>query len=126
MADQLDITAALQTSPQIGNPSGVATLTIPIELQLSIINKSIQQFDLTSDSPQNVDLTMFPNGAQVLQVQTVGGKVTAGVTTEKGVSNVPIDPLYLQVDQSGSISAITLTREPGQETNVYVFLAATQ
>ncbi len=125
MSDTLELQAALTTTPTIGNPSGVPAITIPVQLELSIVNKSIQQFDMTTDSPYSLDLSSFPNGVNVVQIQTLGGRVTAAISSEKGAGQlVPVDPFYFQCDQAGSISTIDLTRDAGVETNVYVFLAS--
>ncbi len=123
MSDTLSLDGTVITTPTLGSPSGIPTLTVPLSQQMSLVNKSIQQFDLTTDAPVTVDLSALDQ-ANFLLIQTVGGKVTAGITSDLDPSRqkVPVDPLLIQFYQSGSISALDLTRQAGVETNVYVFI----
>lgn len=123
MSDTLNLDGSVITTPTLGQPSGVPAITIPLQQSLSLVNKSIQQFDLTTDAPVSVDLSALGQANFVL-IQTVGGKVTAGITSDVagGRQAVPVDPLLIEFYQSGSISALDLTRQAGVETNVYVFL----
>ncbi len=76
---------------------------------------------LTSDSPLTVDLGSL-SGAHVVILQSTS-KVRARLTSSDGSTQaVPVDPLQLLISQAVPVTAIDLTRLPGVNTEVTLFL----
>lgn len=122
MADTFALTGSYSTNPTTGSPSAIPSLTAPLDERMQLENKSVQFFDLTADAPVSV---LFSAGfnCNVLVVKSDGGKVRVSITSADGaVQAVPVDGFLALTSQSVPITAITLTRAPGVQVQVQVFM----
>ncbi len=122
MSDLLQISGSLTTTPTSGNPSGDPEVEAQISERVGLINKSISNYQLETDSPVSVNFSGLTN-CNVLMVKTVGGKVRVRLTSADGSTQaVPVDSLLILIDLSVPVTAIDLTRVPAVSTTVRVFL----
>jgi hypothetical protein len=125
MADTLTLTGTLQTAPTNPSASGLTAVVCAISEAMTLATKGIPgEYDLTSDSPQSVSFGALAH-INVLQVKVNGGgpAVTVTVTSAAGTSQAwPCDSFLYLESQSVNITAVTLTRPPGVETFVDVFI----
>lgn len=123
MADQFSIAGSYQTTPSFGSPSGVAGIAAPIDEPMVLIKKDYDTVTLDVDAPVAVPMVSGMAGANVVILKAVGGKVRARLTSSDGVLQaVPVDSFAVVISRSVLITALDLTRVPGQLTTVDVFL----
>jgi hypothetical protein len=111
------------TRPQDGAllQSGAAAITAPIQEYLTLDEKNLDQYQLTSDSPQAVGFGGVAN-ANVLIVSS-DRKVMVQVTSADGTAQaIPCDDQLIVISRTVPITAVSLTRVPATLTNVSVFL----
>lgn len=134
MADTYHLTAEAETGPVAGGSlsSGSANVGIPVDVSLVLTASVARSYELISDAPVTVDLpgptSDNPDAPQanVLHVQVSGPRVKATITTADGTAQVvPVDSLLiLHTTTIAPITALTLTRTPGNDTFVSVFAGA--
>jgi hypothetical protein len=122
MADGFSLQGAYTTTLLSGNASGLANITTPIFEQLTLAEKSLSQYDLTTNTPVTVPFGGL-TGAHVVVITVTSGQLTATLTSTAGASQViPVDTLAILISQTTPYTALTLTRASGIETIVEVFL----
>lgn len=122
MADTFALTGSYSTNPTTGSPSAIPSLNAPLDERMQLENKSVQFFDLTADPAVNV---LFPAGfnCNVLVVKVDGGKAKVRITSADGATqSIPVDGFLALTSQSVPITAIDLTRVPGVQVQVQVFM----
>ena len=120
--DTFTLTGAFETKPTSGSLSGVPSLVASLDERVQLENKSIQYFDLTGDAPVSV---LFPTSfdCNVLVVKVDGGKARVRLTSSDGsTQSVPVDGFLVLMTYSVPITAIDLTRAPGVQVQVQVFM----
>ena len=131
MSDIYRLTADAQVSTLFGpSGSGQAALDVPIDEALCLAVRSSQVVELISDAPVVVQLPGPTSGApaapqaNALIAKVVGPRVKATITTADGATQVvPVDPLLvLHTTTVSPITALSLTRTPGNDTFVHLFL----
>lgn len=91
---------------------------------MTLVNKVVNTITLDTDAPVSVPF-LGVTQANVVILTTVGGLVRARLTSLSGSQQaVPVSPFFalIDIDQANFITALDLTRSPGQLTTVYVFL----
>lgn len=91
---------------------------------MTLVAKMTTTITLNSDAPLNVNFGGVTN-ANVVILKTTGGKVVAKLTSPDGtLQAIPVYSFFalIDIDQADNITALSLTRDPGQQTIVYVFL----
>lgn len=122
MADVFNIGGNYTTTPASGAPSADPSYIAPIDESLTLIRKHHDTIDLTSDSITPVQFGGVING-HVLIVKTVGGKVQVRVTSSDGsTQSIPVDSFLAVISNTVPITAVDLTRIPGNATTVKIFL----
>jgi len=122
MADVFALEGSYSSRPTSGNPSGNPEVEAPISERITLNNKTVGYYELTSDSPVNVDLGGL-SSVNVLVIKTVGGKARVRITSSDGSTQaVPVDSFFVLITKSVAVTAIDLTRVAGIDTNVRVFL----
>lgn len=102
--------------------SAASYLAQPIDESANLKSKAADVANLASDDPYPVPFAGVVN-ANLVYMRAVGGKVVASVTSADGVEQtIPIDPLLCLISSSSPITAISLTREAGQDTSVSYIL----
>lgn len=122
-ADLFTLQGQWGTSPQTGGllGSGATGLLTPILEQVTLDEKQLAQYDLTSDSPQVVDFGGVTNANVV--IIACDRKVRVRITTTDGATqSIPVDDTLILISRTVAVTAIDLTRVPATETNVAVFL----
>lgn len=120
--DVFRLQGSLYTQPTTGSPSGDPEVETPIMEQMALRNKTIGQYNLDTNDPVAVSLAGL-EGANVVMVKSVGGRVRVRITSADGVEQaVPVDSFMVFTTLTQAITAIDLTRQPGVSTNVRVFL----
>jgi hypothetical protein len=131
VADAYTFIADATVAPISGGfSSGIAALDVPLNEALTLSVKSSQVVELISDAAATVQLpgptSTNPSAplANVVVIKVVGPRVKAAITTADGASQiVPVDPLFvLHTTTVSPITALTLTRTPGNDTFVHLFL----
>jgi len=101
--------------------SGAAALLTQILEQVTIDEKNLVTYDLTSDSAQVVAFGGVAN-ANVLIIAT-DRKVKVRVTSADGATQaIPVDDTLILISRTVPITAVDITRVPATETHVSVFL----
>lgn len=119
------INAQIGTQPNTGSPTGVAYATTPICLTRQLALRTLYELELTTDSPVAIQFgsVTAANTVNMNVFQGQGNAVTAAVTWANGTGQtIPFDPLLLLQSDSQPITAITLTRTPGVDTIIEIFL----
>lgn len=103
-------------------PPGSPSFVAPFNICLLLSQQSWQSVDLNTDSPITVT---FPTGlteaAVIILVPST--KVRARVTSTDGAQQaIPSDAFTVLVSQSVPFTALDLTRLPGTDTSVDVFI----
>lgn len=131
MSDRYQIQGSATTSPISGASAPVgAQVAVEIDEALVLSVDLQRRYDLIDDAAVTVQLpgptSSNPSAPQanVLIIQVTGPRVKATITTADGAAQViPVDPLLVLHTETGSpITALTLTRTPGNETFCDVFL----
>lgn len=122
MADAFCLSGELRSTPQSGNPSGDPTIDAVIFESAMLGQKAVLSYKLLADGALPVPFGSVTN-ARVIMVKVTGGKVTATLTSTDGTTQaIPVDSLFLLFCASVPVTALALTRQPGQTTDVRVFL----
>ena len=122
----LTITGTIQDSPSVGNPPGIPAPPIPLSQTFQLVSSGTTiNFDLTSDSPQAVNLAQFANGVTVIFCETSGGYVDLTLTSADGTAQViPVGPMAIICSTMGKpYTAISITRQAGTEVFAQLYLA---
>ena len=122
MADIFRLLGSYGTEPVLGSPSGQPSIQTPIDETTQLSAKSVQQYDLVNDAPQAVALAGLA-GINALMVKTIGGKVVVRITSTDGsLQSIPVEGFLALLSLTTPITAIDLTRTPGTETLVTLFI----
>lgn len=103
-------------------PVGAPSLIAPFNIDLFLSQQSWQTVDLISDAPTSVT---FPTGLVLaaLIILVPSYKVRARVSSADGAQQaIPSDAFTVLVSQSVPFTALDLTRLPGTDTTVNVFI----
>lgn len=93
----------------------------PLLHSLYLVRRLFLTVSLTGDSPVAVNFGSL-SGANVVVLQSTS-KVRARFTSSDGSTQaVPVDPLQLQISLATPFTALDLTRLPGVNTEVTLFL----
>jgi hypothetical protein len=127
MAERLHIVADAQVTSTSGTASGVAAIDVPLDETVPILYKTTSVYELLVDTPVPVAFGGVTN-AHVVVLKAVGGKVKATCSTADGAAQVvPVDSiLFWEPGLNAPVTSMTLTRLPGTDTFVHVFLAQIQ
>jgi hypothetical protein len=122
MADVFNLGGNYTTQPASGAPSADPSFIAPIDETMTLVHKHFDTIDLGSDLATPVDFGGVTN-CHVAIIKTVGGKVMVRVTSADGTTqSIPVDQFFVVMSNTVPITAIDLTRVPGQVTTVKVFL----
>ena len=88
---------------------------------MALQNKTIAQYQLDTDAPVTVEFGGVTN-CNALIVKCSPNDIVLGLTSTAGVAAVPVGTFYAQLTITDAVTAITLTRQPGLNTVVEVFL----
>lgn len=123
IAEQLQINGSITTSPRPSVPVSAASyLAQPISETAKLKAKAADVLNLATDAETPLPFGGVVN-ANFVYICAVGGKVKAKITSADGAEQtVPIDPLHMTISSSTPITAISLTREAGQDTSVNYIL----
>jgi hypothetical protein len=120
--DVFTLKGSFATRPASGSPSGEFNVATPVDVVVALKRKAIIELDLTSDGVQNVDLGALA-GINVLQIQSVGGKVLLRATSADGSAQaIPVDPYFSLITLSVPLTALSVERVAGTLTSVKIFL----
>ncbi len=124
MAHTLTIHGGLDAKPTAGNASACPTVTAPIDEMLSLSKPPlVAEYELTADAAQAVSFGGLTQ-ANVVMIKTVGGKVTATLSSADGASqDVPVDSYLLIISSSVPYTALSVTRAAGVTTTAKILLA---
>jgi hypothetical protein len=123
VADNFSLTGSYQSVPAVGSPSGISICSVPLDEEMVLVRKDTDQIYLVVDTPVVVPFGGGVTSAHVVVLKAVGGKVRARVTSADGSQqSIPVDSFAFLMSRSVPITAIDLTRVPGQPTTVDVFL----
>lgn len=110
----------------MGSPSGIANFCAAISEALSLTKKDYDTISLAADAAAPVSFGSGVTEAQVIIIQTTGGKVKVRLTSTDGATQaVPVDGTFILISRTVPITAIDLTRTTGVLTTVDVFLGQT-
>lgn len=123
MPEILTLTGQLSFNPthaECGVDSDLSTV-VNLQESLSIAAKQMLTFSLSSDLAFPIDLTTTPN-VNMLYID-VSSKVKLTITTADGATQVvPVDPVMFWISSTVPITALSITRLAGTDTNVKVIL----
>lgn len=127
LASIFQVIGSLGAMPAVGAPSGQFNVIAPLcETQVFLHQEGPTVYDLASDSPVSVGFGGVAN-ATVIFIKTVGGKVRARFTSADGSTQaIPVDSMMCVMSASVPFTALDLTRVPGQNTTVEVFIGSNQ
>jgi hypothetical protein len=122
MADSFKLQGSYETTP-LGQPTSfAASIVAPISESKTLRAKQLEDVNLGVDSPVSVPFGGVTS-AHIVIMRAVGGKVKARITSADGTNQaVPFDTYWILMSESVPLTAIDLTRTPGTETTVRVFL----
>lgn len=121
--DVLEFTGSLEVRPRSGSTLLDQSLIFARLLSEKLLLKAklSTRYDLTADGAQTVNLGGLA-GAHVLLIES-NSRVLVRLTSVEGTTQaVPVDGLCFLVCESEPFTAVDLTRPPGVETTVQVFL----
>lgn len=122
MSDLFVLAGSYSTTPQVGSPSGIASIPAPIDEEQILTAKHYDTIPLSVDTPVAIQFGGVTN-AHVVIVKVTGGKVRVRLTSTDGAAQaVPVDSFFAAISQSVPVTAIDLTRSPGVASVVDVFL----
>ena len=116
---------SIQAIPGAYASSGVPVTSIPINTAYTLALQNAVSYDLSSDSPVSIPVPGV-SGANIVLITVTGSRVKATLTSADGSAQViPVDPtFYLESTTVSPITALTLTRTPGVDTLVSIFLGS--
>jgi hypothetical protein len=123
--DVFSLVGTLKSDPTDTSASGLTSVLAQIAETMVLQTKGIPgEYDLTSDSAQAVAFGAMPSVNIVFVKVKAGGHVKVRFTSSDGATQaVPVDSMLLVISQRVSITAVDITRDPGVETLVDVYLA---
>jgi hypothetical protein len=122
MSDTFKLQGEYSAGPYSGGESGLIALSSLIDESMTLANKAVGYYDLTSDSVQTVSFGGLAS-ASVIVIKATGGKVKARLTSADGTTQaIPIDGFMVLMSRSVPYTALDLTRVAGTETLINVFL----
>lgn len=123
MADLFVLSGSYSTTPQVGSPSGVASIPAPIDEEAMLIAKFYNTITLTGDAPVSVQMGGVTKAHVVIVKVSAGQKVRVRMTSTEGAQQaIPVDTWYTSISRTVPITAIDLTRTVGSQTIVDIFL----
>lgn len=124
MTDLFRLSGCYETSPQTGaQASGDPQVNAAIDIRLTIDNKTVNTVYLDDDAVREVDLGGIED-IHALIMQTIGGKVTARLTSADGaLQSVAVDPFLAVISRTVPFTAVDLKRVTGVPTTVKIFMA---
>jgi hypothetical protein len=124
MADTFLLQGSYSSTPLMGNPSGIPSVSAPIEEKVQLSAAAIQSYYLETDDPVVVNLpAMGVDEVGVLMVKTIGGKVVLTVTTTDGEEQtIPVESFLAWTTTSAPITALSITRAPSTVISVQLFM----
>lgn len=127
MADNFSLTGSYSSVPFSPADSADFEVLSQIEEKLVLSSKVAAGIDLAADGPQSIVITPLTEVNVLVLKVTSGMKVDAAISSVDGsLQVIPVDGLLFLITQDTPITAIALTRTPGVDTNVRVFLGQTQ
>lgn len=121
MADSFKLTGSYDVSPLTSSLSFAPSITAPINEPRTLQSKMLGDIALEADAARAVQFGDVANANLIILKAT--GKVTARITSADGTSQaIPFDTYLILMSETVPVTAITLTRVPGTETIVKVFL----
>lgn len=121
MADLFVLQGSYTTTPAVGCPSGYPSIGTPLDEQVALGAKHIDEPTLISDLPYSVAFGGVTS-AHVIVIKTTR-KVRARITSSDGsAQSIPVDSLLILTSLTTPITALDLTRDPGVTTQVEVML----
>lgn len=122
MTDVFKLLGSYEVDPLGSTTSFAPTIAAPINETRTLSAKHVDDVDLAADAPQALNFGGVQN-AHIVLLKAVGGKVTAQITSTDGAAQaIPFDTYLVLMSESVPVTAISLTRTPGIETSVRVFL----
>lgn len=129
MADAYHLIADATVAPLSSPSSGEADIGVAIDEQITLSLDYKLTVELTTDAEVVVPLP-GPSAANVdplanvVVIKVEGPRVKAKLTTADGAAQVlPVDPLLILHSLTVSpVTALSLTRSPGNDTLVHIFL----
>lgn len=122
MTDSFKLLGSYETTPQ-GQPLSFApSIIAPINETKVLKVSHPDTITLDTDSAVPVSFGGATN-AHIVILKSIGGKVKAAITSADGTAQlVPFDTYWILMSDTVPVTAITLTRVPGQLTTVRVFI----
>lgn len=121
--DAFTLSGSYGTTPLAGETSGTPFLSTPLEETLNLSAKQTGEYSLGSDSVQVVAFGGVTTANVIIMKVTSGPAVKARLTWASNPTQaVEVDGFYFQIDRTTGITALDLTRTPGQISVVEVFL----
>lgn len=110
-------------TPASGSPSAAPTVTAPISEQVTLVRApTVLEYELDADGAVPVAFGQLDD-ASVVVIKTVGGKVSATLTSADGTDQVvPVDSFAAIISESVPYTALSLTRVASTLTTVKVLL----
>lgn len=122
MTDSFKLLGSYETTP-LGQPLSFApNIIAQINESRTLKSSHPDTITLDTDSPVPVAFGGVTN-AHIVILKAIGGKVRAAITSADGTAQlVPFDTYWILMSESVPVTAITLTRVPGQLTTVRIFI----
>jgi len=126
MSDTFRLQGTYSTTPLVGVPSGFPSLAAPINEIAQLAGKQPGQYTLDTDAAVDVAFGGL-SAANVVIIKAVGGPIRVRLTTgSESDQVVRVDSFLVLLSYTVPYTAIDLTRSPGVETIVEVFLGQTE
>lgn len=113
------LAGSVKIEPNVGAPSADPTLDSLLDETVTLLRRNVQELALAAGA-LNVAVAMGPvTSAHALIIKTVGGGVTARLTSAAGATQVvPIDSLLILLSATQPITAIDLSSTPAVTVKV--------
>jgi hypothetical protein len=122
MSDLFSLAGSYTATPGSGSPSADPMVNAPIQEQQVLGVQLTSLCYLTNDLEKELPLGCI-DGATVVIVKAVGGKIKLRLTSIDGAAQVvPVDTFAAILSASTPFTAITVQRSPGVATTVKFFL----
>lgn len=123
--DIFKLAGSYSTQPASGVPSAdPQVVSTGIDESLELAKKQLGEYTPTTDAPVVVDMGGLVNGANVMLVKVIGGKVKLLVTSSDGSAQaIPCDDFLEWICRSVPITAVSIVRATGvADITVKIFL----
>lgn len=123
MTDTLTLSGSISVEAAVLAPPGVPAVQAVLEEILSLQNRVVTRYELTTDALQAVAFGPLAS-AHVVQLKvTAGSHVVATLTSADGsAQTIPVGGLLVLVSRTVPVTSLALTRDAGVATTVEVFL----